>query len=192
MQNEKGSPEPTFADVARKITGDDAPASWLVEALKAWGPCLAIDRGVAFRQPSRSEMKKNLQGVQDAAAFIVSALNDGSTRDFLDAASPGKIPYHGQIDHMLRDLDRRAKDGVSWLVTQDGETKPGRNRAEPPGYFSPKTFCAAIILEAWSFIHGAEPAPKNHDRGRADQQEVPPALCGLEGHGLRHARYRRP
>lgn len=167
-QNERGAPAPSFADVARKITGDDAPA-WLVEALKRWGPCLALHRGVvAFRQLSRSETKKNLQGVRDAAALIVNALNDGSTRDFLDAAPPpGKIPYHGQIDHMLRDLIRRAEEGISWLVTKDGKTKAGRNKAEPPGYFSPKTYYAAFILEAWSFIHGAEPAPKNKDAAAA-------------------------
>jgi hypothetical protein len=47
------------------------------------------------------------------------------------------------------------------LAAADGKTKAGRNKALPPGYFPPKTFCAAIILEAWSFIHGAEPAPKN-------------------------------
>jgi hypothetical protein len=165
-QNEEGAPAPRFADVARKIAGDDAPA-WLVKALQNWAPCLAIDRGVALKQPSRSEMKKNLQGVGDAAEFTVSALNAGATRDFLDAAPPGKIPYHGQIDHMLRNLMRRAEEGASWLVTEDGKTRAGRNTAEPPGYFPPKTLCAAFILEAWRFIHGAEPAPKNRKAAAA-------------------------
>lgn len=100
-------------------------------------------------------------------SLIVSALNDGATRDFLDAATPGKIPYHGQIDHMLRDLVLRAEKGISWLVTEAGKTKAGRNKAEPPGYFPPKTFCAALIVEAWSFIHGAEPAPTNQEAAAA-------------------------
>ncbi len=154
------SAAPSFVDVARLITGDEPPP-WLVDTLTRWGPSVAMDRGIAFMQPTRSEMKKRLRGVKDAAALIVNALNDGATRDFLDAAAPGKIAYHGQIDHMLRDLVRRGEEGVALLAAADGKTKADRNKALPPGYFPPKTFCAAIILEAWSFIHGAEPAPKN-------------------------------
>jgi hypothetical protein len=58
--NEEGAPALSFADVARQITGDGAP-DWLVEAMKNWGPCLMIHRGVAYKQPTRSEMRKNLQ-----------------------------------------------------------------------------------------------------------------------------------
>jgi hypothetical protein len=157
--NEEGAPALSFADVARKIAGDGAPA-WLAETLGRWGPSLSLDRGVAYKQPTRSQMRKNLQGARDAAMLVVSALNDGATRDFLDAASGGTISYHGPIDRMLRDL-ALAEEAISWLVTKDGKTKAGRNKAEPPGYVPPKTFCAALILEAWSFIHGFEPAPKN-------------------------------
>jgi hypothetical protein len=138
-----------------------------VKTLKNWAPCLATDRGIAIKQPTRSEMKKNLQSVRDAASLIVSALNDGATRDFLDAATPGKIPYHGQIYGILRNLVLRAEESAASLSTADGKTKAGRNKAEPPGYFPPKTFCAALIVEAWSFIHGAEPAPKNRKAAAA-------------------------
>jgi hypothetical protein len=58
-QAEKGAPTPSFADVAREITGDEAPP-WLVEALAQWGPSLTIDRAIALTQPSRLEMKKKL------------------------------------------------------------------------------------------------------------------------------------
>ena len=165
-ETKEGAPAPSFADVARKITGDDAPP-WLVKTLKNWAPCLAIDRGIAVKQPTRSEMKKNMRGVRDAASLIVSALNDGATRNFLDAATPGKIPYYGQIYGMLRDLVPRAEESVASLSTADGKTKAGRNKAKPPGYFPPKTFCAALIVEAWSFIHEAEPAPKNRKAAAA-------------------------
>jgi hypothetical protein len=40
-------------------------------------------------------------------------------------------------------------------------------RAVPPGYFPPKTYCAAVIAEAWSFVHGVEPAPKNQKAAAA-------------------------
>jgi hypothetical protein len=155
-----------FADVARLIAGDEAPP-WLVETLKRWGPSVALNRGVAARQPTRSQMRKSLEDVSHAAALIVRALNDGATRDFLDAATPGPIPYHGQIDRMLRDLVRRGEEGAALLAAADGKTKAGRNKAFPPGYFPPKTFCAAIIAEAWSFIHSVEPAPKNQEAAAA-------------------------
>jgi hypothetical protein len=116
--NEEGAPALSFADVARKIAGDDAPP-WLAKTLERWGPSLSLDRGVAYKQPTRSQMRKNLRGARDAAMLVVSALNDGATRDFLNAASGGTISYHGQIDHLLRDVARRAEDTISWLVTKD-------------------------------------------------------------------------
>jgi hypothetical protein len=113
----KDAPAPGYEIVARAITGDDPPA-WLVKFLKMWGPCLAVDRGVAaVKLPTRAQMRKTLEGVRAAAALILSALDDGETRGFLDAASPGTI---------------------SWLVTEGGKTKAGRSRAVPPGYFPPK------------------------------------------------------
>jgi hypothetical protein len=166
MQNEEDAPSQSFTDVARKITGGDPP-TWLVDTLKNWAPCLAIDRGVAFRQPGRSEMKKKLRGVRDAASLIVSALHDGATRDFLDVAPPGDILYHGQIDHMLGDLVRRAEHGIDSISTADGKTKAGRNKAVPPDAFHPKTLCAALILEAWTFVHEVEPVPKNQEAAAA-------------------------
>jgi hypothetical protein len=112
-------------------------------------------------------MRKTLEGVRAAAALILSALDDGETRGFLDAASPGTIPDRLAIRRLMSDLVRRAEEGVSWLVTENGETKVGRNRAVPPGSFPPKTYCAAIIAEAWSFVHGVEPAPKNQKAAAA-------------------------
>jgi hypothetical protein len=163
---DKAGQQLSFEDVARKITGGDAP-QWLTNFLQGWAPSLALDRGVAFRQPTKSQMKENLQGVQNAAKLIVDALNDGATRDFLDASTTGKLLYHGQIDHMLRDLIRRGEEGVALLSTADGRTKRGQEKALPPGSFLPKTFCAAIIAEAWNFIHGADPAPKNQQAATA-------------------------
>jgi hypothetical protein len=60
---DRESAAPNFADVARLITGDEPPP-WLVDALTRWGPCVVIDRGIAFMQPTRSEMKKRLRGVR--------------------------------------------------------------------------------------------------------------------------------
>ncbi|PNE09707.1 MAG: hypothetical protein CR217_18630 [Beijerinckiaceae bacterium] len=135
----KDAPAPGYEIVARAITGDDPPA-WLVRFLKMWGPCLAVDRGVAaVKLPTRAHMRKTLESVRAAAALILSVLDDGETRGFLDAASPGTIPDRLAICRLMSDLVRRAKEGVSWLVTEGGKTKAGRSRTVPPGYFPPKT-----------------------------------------------------
>jgi hypothetical protein len=155
-----------FTDVARKITSDDKPPLWLVEHLERWAPSLAMDRGVAAMQPTKAKMRKKLQTIKDATSTLIDALNDGATRGFLDEA-PDEIPYHGQMDHMLRDLARRAEQSIGSLSTADGKTKPGRNKAMPRRASHPKSFCAAIIAEAWIFCRGQEPAPKNQDAAAA-------------------------
>jgi len=83
----KHTPAPGYEKVARAITGDDPPA-WLVKFLKKWGPCLAVDRGVAAKLRTRAHMRKTLEGVRAGAAPILSALDDGETRGFLDALLP--------------------------------------------------------------------------------------------------------
>src|ERR1700725_1975 len=60
----KHTPAPRYEKVARAITGDDPPAR-LVKFLKKWGPCLAVDRGVAaVKLPTRAHMRKTLEGVR--------------------------------------------------------------------------------------------------------------------------------
>jgi len=55
----KDAPAPGYEIVARAITGDDPPA-WLVKFLKMWGPCLAVDRGVAAVKYGSSYILKAL------------------------------------------------------------------------------------------------------------------------------------
>src|SRR3984893_14987324 len=127
----KHTPAPGYEKVALAITGDDPPA-WLVKFLKMWGPCLAVDRGVAAVQtPTKPHQRQNLEGVRAGAARILSALDDGETRGFLDAASPGTIPDRLAICRLMSDLVRRAEEGVSWLVKGGGNKHAGRSRAVP-------------------------------------------------------------
>jgi hypothetical protein len=158
----------SFADVARIITGDDNPPLWLVKHFKRWAPSLAMARGIAVIQPTKAKTRKRLQTVNDAAHTLIDALNDGAVRGFLDEA-PDEIPYHGPMDHMLRDLARRAEESAVSLANADGKTKPGRNKAMPRRACDPKSYCAAMIAEAWSFFHGHEPSPKNQDAAAAAQ-----------------------
>jgi hypothetical protein len=55
---EKGAPTPSFADVARIITGDDNPPFWLVKHFERWAPSLAMARGIAVIQPTRAKTRK--------------------------------------------------------------------------------------------------------------------------------------
>ena len=133
----KHTPAPGYEKVARAITGDDPPA-WLVRFLKMWGPCLAVDRGVAaVKLPTRAQMRKTLEGVRAAAALILSALDDGETRGFLDAASPGTIPDRLAICRLMSDLVRRAEEGV--FLARDGKWRDqgGPEQGRAAGVFSP-------------------------------------------------------
>ena len=186
---EEGVAASSFAEVARIITCDDNPPLWLVKAFERWAPSLAIDRAIAVKQPTKAKTRECLQAVKDAAHTLIDALNDGDIRGFLDEA-PDEIPYHGPMDHMLRDLARRARESASSLANADGKTKPGRNRAMPPRACHSKSYCAAMIAEAWSFIHGKEPSPKNQDataaaqifwNGSAGIMNVEPAKSAFQG-----------
>jgi hypothetical protein len=175
--------------VARIITGDDEPPPWLVQTFEMWASSLATDRAIAVKQPTKAKTRKNLQAVTDAAHTLIDALNDGAVRGFLDEA-PDEIAYHGQMDQMLRDLARRAEESAASLANADGKTKPGRNRAMPRRACHAKSYCAAMIAEAWSFCHGKEPSPKNQDAAAAAQvfwngsagiMSVEPAKSGFKG-----------
>src|SRR3984893_343680 len=67
------------------------------------------------------------------------------------------------------------------LLARDGRWRDqgGRGRAVPPGYFPPKTYCAAVIAEAWSFVHDVEPAPKNQKAAAAAHLLWSESLEGL-------------
>ena len=186
---EEGAATSSFADVARKITGADKPPAWLVETFERWAPSLAMARAIAVKQPTKAKTRKSLQAVTDAAHTLIDALNDGAVRGFLDEA-PDEIAYHGQMDQMLRDLARRAEESAATLAKADGKTKPGRNRAMPPQACHPKSYCAAMIAEAWSFFHGHEPSPRNQDAAAAAQifwngstgiMNVEPAKSAFQG-----------
>src|SRR6202030_1329557 len=114
----KDAPARGYEIVARAIIGDDPPA-WLVKFLKMWGPCLAVDRGVAaVKLPTRAQMRKTLEGVRAAAALILSVLDDGETRGFLDAASPGTIPDRLAICRLMRSCATRRRRR---LLARDGK-----------------------------------------------------------------------
>jgi hypothetical protein len=63
---------PAFADVARLVAGTDAPP-WLAAHFERWTPSLMLDRCIEDKQPKKSETKKRLTEVRDAALLLRDA-----------------------------------------------------------------------------------------------------------------------
>lgn len=159
---------PTFAEVARFVAGPDAPP-WLAAHFERWAPSLMLDRCIEDKQPKKSEMKKRLRKVRDAALLLQRALSDTATREFLDSTPRDRIENSGMFGHMLQDLAVRA-EGVmasSALSRKDGKTRPGRTKAKLPDAISAKEYCAALIAETWAYFHGGDPLPKNQEAAGA-------------------------
>ena len=160
--SENATSAPTFADVARFIAGPDAP-TWLVEHFARWSQSLMLDCSVEKMQPTRVAMKERLDVVRDAASKLQHALRHTPTREFLEIAPSGPIEYRVAFEHMLQDLVGRAERAMTSpaLSTEDGKTRPGRTKAAPPGASSAKLFCAALVAEAWTYLRGRSPGPRN-------------------------------
>jgi hypothetical protein len=166
--SEKAAPEPTFSYVASLIAGADAP-SWLTEYFQDWSPSLMLGADVHKRQPTKAKMKKQLQEAVTASLVLQRALNDAAICEFLETPPFGRIDKKALLGHMLDDLGRRAKYAIAspTLSTPDGKTPPGADRAMLPNAVPPRTFCAALIAEAWAYFHGGDPPPRNLKAARA-------------------------
>jgi hypothetical protein len=151
-----------FRELAGMLSREDDPAEWLCRFFEDWAPCLLVDRGVHMIQPTRKEMRRRLGEVIAAVDVLVGALNDSATREFLDPGGTESARYAGVVGALL-DVKKRAGDASesASLATPHGRTPSGRGKAQLPGGFSPKVFCAAIVAEAWNFVRGSYPAPSN-------------------------------
>jgi hypothetical protein len=58
-----------------------------------------------------------------------------------------------QSDNAVFERERESRRS-SPLAASSRKTKPGRNKAMPRRACHPKSWCAAMIAEAWSFFHG--------------------------------------
>jgi len=157
-----------FDEVARLIAGDTAP-EWLVGYLVEWRHSLAIDIFVHEVQPTKASLRPLLLEVQRSAKYLFDALQNNSTREFLESEPLGPMPYFGALTHMLTNLADRAERAANSraLVNNAGKTKSGQGKALPPAAISPQDFCAAVVLEAWSFFHERPPSPRNSNLAKA-------------------------
>ena len=98
-----------------------------------------------------------------AAAWVEKALTDTAFMEFLERAGGVKFEGLGGLQKALQIAAKQAQVVAQGpeLVTKVGVTKSGAGRALPPGGIPPKPFCAILIVEAWKFLHGDYPAPRN-------------------------------
>lgn len=157
-----------YQEIAQTIAEDETPA-WLAEHLRRWAPSIFVGRAVEKRQPSRSEMRRCLVKIKDAASLLQRALAEPATREFLEADPFQAIENIGGLDWVLKDLADRA-DRASRspaLTTKTGKTRAGRGSATPTGAYSAQTYCALLVAEIWKYFRGNYPAPRNRQAAQA-------------------------
>ena len=163
-------PDP-FEVIAHLIAGEDAPP-WLAGHLKRWVPSIWVDRVAEKRQPGRSEMRKLLVRIGKAAALLARALDEPSTREFLEAGPPsGPIENIGAFGRSLKDLADRADHASESraLVDQTGKTRAGRGRAMPSGALSAQAYCALLVAETWRYFRDKYPTQSSRKAAQAAQ-----------------------
>jgi hypothetical protein len=107
-------------------------------------------------------MRATLTKVGEAATFLLSALRDVPTLEFLEQEGSVQIENRGGLENTLRVLGERAVlAAASPRIAAKSKVMKGCGRALPTNALSPKTFCAIIISEAWNFVHDKYPAPRN-------------------------------
>jgi hypothetical protein len=157
----------SFDKVARLVAGRDPP-KWLVRHFKNWAGSLGLHRRVVMRQPTRSAMMELLREIENAAGLLSYALSNNSIRAFLENSRLGPMNYAERLENDLTDFALRivaAKN--STLSSKKGGAKPGRGKAMPPDAMTPYVYCAAMIAEAWHFIHEGYPAPADREAAAA-------------------------
>jgi hypothetical protein len=157
-----------YQEISDLIAGANA-APWLPNFLFNSAIGLGLDRHVHNQQPGRADMRKQLEAISGAVALIQRGLGDVRIRNFLEDDPLGAMPYHGALDHILRDLALRADTASksSRLVDDAGKTRAGRSRATTSCSFSPQVYCALLILEVWRHFNGRYPAVRNRKAAQA-------------------------
>ena len=157
-----------YGAVAQLIAPTATP-SWLRNYFAEWAPSLTVDSGVVTQQPTRKVMNGRLLEISEAALLLEKALADTAVREFLEAAGRVRIDNLGGLQVALQQIARHAQEAANSpeLVTPRGTVRSGRGAAKPPDSFGPMTFCAVIVAQAWKFIRGEYPGPRNQAAARA-------------------------
>jgi hypothetical protein len=116
-----------------------------------------------MRQPTRSAMMELLSEIENAAGVLSYALSNNSIRAFLENSRLGHMNYAARLENALNDFALRIVVAKSSSLSskKGGGAKPGRGKAMPPDATTPYVYCAAMIAEAWHFLHEGYPAAAN-------------------------------
>ena len=158
----------SFEKVARLVAGGDPP-KWLAGYFKHWAGSLGLHRRLVMRQPTRSEMIELLSEMEDAVWLLSYAISNNPIREYLENSHLGPIGNAARLESDLGDLALRiaaAKDSPT-LSSKKGGAKPGPGKAMPPDAPTPYVYCAAMIAEAWKFVHEDYPAARNQEAAAA-------------------------
>jgi hypothetical protein len=122
-----------------------------------------------------------LETLSDGLKLIARELQDPELSAFLKAEQTGTAAPT-QFGALLNEIKRQADAALlsPYLAIESRKTKAGRGRAVPPMASTPRSLCAAVILEAWACFHDGEyPRGSNHTRLWAAAEEYWSA-CGGE------------
>jgi hypothetical protein len=161
---------PTYEEVARLLLREDAPL-WLNAHLEWWAQGMFADRLKEETQPTKVLIRKRLFALQAASRLIERELGSTSMREVLaiDPRDPlkdvSKLPF---ILGRLTDHVEFVRTS-SGLARKDGTTKRGRNKAMGPHHISPKTRCAARIVELWLHFFGRAPGSQSEKAAKVAQ-----------------------
>jgi hypothetical protein len=156
------------------------PPDWLAEYFRQWAPTIYLSDAVELRQPTRTEMRKILAEVSEAAGLLQRALAEPSVCEFLDAGGNEPLNAPVKLQILLGEIKLRADRASEQtnLVNEKGKSKPGRGRAQVGEVISTRVFCAILFAEAWNCVWGKFPAPRNPKAAQA--LELYWELCGCE------------
>jgi hypothetical protein len=107
---------------------------------------------------------ERLEELSDVAKLVTRELQDPELSEFLRAEQRAPPPENTEFGTALKEIGRQAESALSsvYLATKAGKAKTGASRALLPAASSPRSFCAAVILEAWAHFHdGHYPAASN-------------------------------
>ena len=141
----------------------DPPPAWLVQVFDAWVPTLAVAKAVYTRQPTRAQVRSWLKASIDACNLLTAMSQNTTLRDFLDEAGQGSAIDRSRFEPPLNEFRLRAEAALASpaLTTPDGNARSGRGPARPVSASSELVTCAMMVAEAWKFVHGEYPKPRN-------------------------------
>ena len=155
-----------FSELVPLIAGI-SPPPWLAEFLANFTSTLWLDRAVNVKVPTRKLLKKKLDGVQDAAQTLLSALVDNDLWDLVSASDLAGAAQREQLQRQLGLLAAKAEQHAGALTGPTGKVKVGRGHAFSAQTFSPEVYCAVLIAECWRHVRGDYPAPRTKGAQKA-------------------------